>query len=88
MKTIAALLMMTGAVGAQSSSACRLDLPAGSVGSCFTGAITGVVVTPSEILVLRDKRGHTMLIRNIDACAGMASYLKASPDIESAECFK
>ncbi len=88
MRTIIILLIMASVAAAQSTGGCRLDFPAGSIGSCFTATSSVTIPTPSEILVLRDKRGHTMLIRNLDACVGMASYLKASPDIESAECFK
>lgn len=87
MKTITALLMMTGMAGAQSAGECRLDLPASSSG-VWLGCMPMVSTPPFEILVLRDKLGHTMLIRGVDSCKGMASYLKASPDIESAECFK
>lgn len=92
MKTIiAALLMMTSVAGAQvvcAPGACPLTC---SATFCQTGGtFIPTVVAPNQpyTLVLRDKRGVTMLVRNVDACAGMASYLKASPDIESAECFK
>jgi hypothetical protein len=91
MKTITALLMMTSAAGAQLACTPGACPPTCTATSCQTGGtFTPIIVPPDQpyTLVLRDKRGHTMLIRDVDACVGMASYLKASPDIESAECFK
>lgn len=67
--------------------------------SAGTGGTLGAAVDRTYTLVLRDKLGHTMLIRwpdNTNAggdvimgvCERMAGGLKASPDIESADCFK
>jgi hypothetical protein len=84
MRTITALLMMTSVAGAQLVCAPGACPPT----CCGTFGATAIPPAPSSTLVLRDKRGVTMLIRNVDACAGMASYLKVSPDIESADCFK
>jgi hypothetical protein len=102
MKTIIALLMMTSVAGAQSLTVtCRGGLPAGSDGSCFstTGGAGSTVstVSSSYTLVLRDKRGVTMLIRGIvgipmtnsqeSVCEFIARQVKGQ-DIESADCFK
>lgn len=90
MKTIIALLIMTSvAVGQQIYTRPGSPIYSGGItSSAETGTISVYPPDPRYTLVLRDKRGVTMLIRQIDSCSGVASYLKASPDIESAECFK
>lgn len=51
--------------------------------------VRGVAAQPPlNDLVIRMRDGKIVLIRRIDNCTGIAGNIRASADVEQAECFK
>lgn len=99
-KTLMVIILAVVVIPVNAESILPLQQTTSGTVQCFGTMSCGVAVYPPEepyTLVLRDKLGKTVLIRGIYRaswptaemeCRSIATILKTSLDIESADCFK